>query len=647
MSFMEETTMKEEKSFETESRQILDLMINSIYSEKEIFLRELLSNASDAIDKYRYCSLTKPETYPAKEHFIRIAADKKKRTITITDNGIGMSKEDIENNLGTIARSGSKEFLAQLEKAKKDQDYSIIGQFGVGFYSVFMVASKVEVITKPIDGPAHLFSSNGEATYTIEDCDYDADNGTQITIYLKKDEGDLHFSDYLETYKIENLVKKYSDYIRYPIKMEVSVSKPDLDKDGKPIEGKYHDEIEDKTLNSMVPLWKKAPKDVKEEELNEFYKSKFGDFENPLLSINVHTEGIYSYQALLFIPGHVPYNLYSENYEQGLSVYSRGVFIQDYYKDLIPNYLRFVKGLVDSDDFPLNVSREMLQKTPEMAKIAKNIETKIISELKKTKNNDEEKYNKFFEMFGEFIKYGIYSTYGMKKDDLQDLLLFHHLNGDKPISLEDYVKNMAKGQKEIYFASGKNLDEIKALPQLEAKKKDGVDVLLLDKNIDEFCVMAMHDYDKKEFKDVSSESSGELSKEDKERLDKLEADNRRTLDNLIEGLKGKVDNVIFSAKLVDSPVCLSTKEGISMNAERIINEEPGEKNEEMKSSKVLEINPDHDLWKAVAGLGDDEQIKDYASILYDEAMLLQGYDIEDKATFVRKLNALFVKAASK
>ncbi|MBR1846554.1 MAG: molecular chaperone HtpG [Bacilli bacterium] len=635
--------MKTEKKFETESQQLLDLMINSIYSEKEIFLRELLSNASDAIDKYRYLSLTESEKYPAKTHSIRIDVDKKARTIAITDNGIGMSLEDMEKNLGTIARSGSKEFMSKLEDAKEDM--SIIGQFGVGFYSAFMVGDSVEVLSKPLGGEAHRFYSEGKSTYTVEDADFDGDSGTKVIVHLKPDTDDIKYSDYLETYRIEGLVKKYSDYIRYPIKMLVSVSKQDLDDEDKPIDGKYHDEIEDKTLNSMVPLWKKSVNDVKPEDLNEFYKSKFSDYEDPLFALNVHAEGLYTYESLLFIPSHVPYNFYSETYESGLSLYSRGIFIQDNYKDLIPNYLRFVKGLVDSDDFPLNVSREMLQKTPEMAKISKNIENKILAELKKTKKNDEEKYLKFFDMFGEHLKYGIYSSYGMKKDDLQDLLLFHHLNDDKLISLEDYVNGMDKKQKDIYFASGKTLAEIRALPQLEQKKKDGIDVLLLDKNIDEFCIMAMVNYKEKTFKDVSSEKE-ELSKEKKKELDQLTTDNKRILDNLKEGLNQKVDDVVFSAKLVDSPVCITTKDGLSMNAERVLNEEPGQHDDSIKSSKVLEINPEHALFKALQNVSSDEELRGYGSLLYDEAMLLQGYDIEDKAGFVSKLNELLIKAVN-
>ena len=639
--------MKEERTFQTESQQLLDLMINSIYSEKEIFLRELLSNASDAIDKYRYLSLTDSEHYPTCEHFIRIESDEKKGTITIRDNGIGMSLEDLENNLGTIAKSGSKEFLEKYEEAKEKNDLSIIGQFGVGFYSLFMVGKEVEVISKTEGGEAHRFYSEGKATYTVEDAEFDEPHGTKIVVTLKKDDDDNKFSDYAKPWKIESLVKKYSDYIRYPIKMEMKVSKPDLDKEGKEIQGKYHDEIEDKTLNSMVPLWKKSVNDVKPEDLNAFYKSQFGDYEDPLFALNVHVDGLYCYEALLFIPAHAPYNFYSESYEQGLSLYSHGIFIQEHYKDLVPNYLRFLRGLVDSDDFPLNVSREMLQKTPEMAKIAKNIESKVLAELKKAKKNDVEKYEKFYTTFGEFLKYDIYTSYGMKKDELQDLLLFHHLKDDKLISLRDYVDQMQKKQENIYFASGKNLEEIRHLPQLEAKKKADIDVLLLDQNIDEFCLMAMNDYDKKPFKDVSSETV-EANKEEKKKLEQLSTDHRRVLDDLKEGLSGKVDDVVFSSKLVDSPVCLSTKEGgPSMNAERVINEEPGEHTDEIKASKILELNPDHDLIKAIIELEGDDAVKDYASLLYDEAMLMQGYAIEDKADFVAKLNSILIKSAKK
>ena len=635
--------MKQEKHFETESQQLLDLMINSIYSDKDIFLRELISNASDAIDKYRYLSLTESEKYPSKTHQIRIETNKDERTITIIDDGIGMSDKDMIKNLGTIAKSGSKEFMKKLKNVENKDELSIIGQFGVGFYSAFMVAKAVEVISKPVDGEAHRFYSEGKSTYTIEESTFEGTSGTKVVVYLKKDKDDLRYSDYLEQYRIESLVKKYSDYIRYPIKMLVKKTKP-VDED-KPTDEKEKEEFEDKTLNSMIPLWKKSVNDVKEEDLEEFYKNKFDDYEKPLLSLNVHAEGLYTYESLLFIPSHVPYNFYSETYEQGLSLYSHGIFIQDHYKDLVPNYLRFVKGLVDSDDFPLNVSREMLQKTPEMAKIAKNIESKVVSELKKTKKNDLEKYTKFFDMFGEYIKYGIYSTYGMKKDELQDLLLFHHLKDDKYISLEEYTKGMKEGQKDIYFASGKNLSEIKMLPQLEKMKKDDIDVLLLDKNIDEFCIMAMNEYDKKPFKDVSTETN-EISEERKEELSSLSATHRRFLDEIKEGLKDKVDDVIFSSKLVDSPVCLSTKEGLSMNAERVLNEDPGEHGD-IKSKKVLEINPDHELFNALKDLSNDDEIKEYGSILYDEAMLLQGYEIEDKAGFVSKLNKLLIKTSKK
>ena len=428
--------MKETKEFQAESKELLSLMINSIYSNNEIFLRELVSNASDAIDKYRFVALTSGGKYPIKDYEIRLIPNKKARTITIEDNGIGMSKEDLINNLGTIAKSGSKDFVSKLKEAKEKQDLNIIGQFGVGFYSAFMVAEKIEVLTKTVDNEAYLFTSNGEESYTIEDSKKE-ETGTSITLYLKKNTAEVHYDDYLEDYKIKELIKKYSDYIRYPIKMNVSKEKE--------IDGKKQTVIEDETLNSMIPLWKKNKSDVKDEELNSFYKSKFQDYEDPLLSLFVKVDGNVTYDSLLYIPSHVPYNLYSDNYEKGLMLYSKGVFIKDKCPELIPDYLKFVKGLVDSPDFNLNISREILQQSPMMKKIAENIEKKIIGELNKTRKNDFEKYKKFWEAFGENIKYGIYSTFGMKKDELQDLLIFHSLkHNDEYITLEQYKSEMDK-----------------------------------------------------------------------------------------------------------------------------------------------------------------------------------------------------------
>ena len=636
--------MKETKEFQTESKELLNLMINSIYSNNEIFLRELISNASDAIDKYRYQALNSKGEMPLNDFEINLSVDKKKRTITIKDNGIGMSKEDLINNLGTIAKSGSKDFASKLKEAKEKQDLNIIGQFGVGFYSAFMVASKIEVLTKTYNGQGYLFTSDGQESYTIEEKEKEG-NGTEITIYLKKPSKEVDYDSYLEQYKIKNLVKKYSDYIRYPIKMMVTKSEQVLDKDGKPVEGKYEDKEVVETLNSMIPLWKKNKSEVTDEDLNEFYKNKFSDYENPLASLFVRVDGKITYDALLFIPSHIPYNLYSDSYERGLQLYSKGIFIKDKCQELIPDYLKFVKGLVDSGDFSLNISREMLQQSPIMQKISENVEKKIIDKLKDIKKTDFDKYVTFWKSFGELVKYGVYSTYGAKKELLQDTLIFHSLNNDdKYISLADYKEKMAKDQKYIYFVSGENLDAIKLLPQLEKYRKNNVDVLLLDQKIDEFCIMMLHEYDKTEFKSISDESASELSKEEQEKVDSLTADNKRLLDTLKEALKDQVNDVVISSKLVDAPVCVSTKDGLSLEMEKTLNEQPGME-ENVKAQKILELNPNHPLFEAFTKIQqDDELVKNYASVLYEEAMLLEGREIVDKKAFVDKINELFIKA---
>ena len=638
--------MKETKKFETESKQLLSLMINSIYSNNEIFLRELISNASDAIDKYRYLSLTDSEHHPLRNHEIYIELNKKNKTITISDNGIGMSKEDLISNLGTIAKSGSKEFLTKLKEAK--DDINIIGQFGVGFYSAFMVASKIEVLTKKEGEPAYLFTSNGEDSYDIEDAEK-AEGGTSITIYLKKDKDEVNYSKYLEEYEIKSLIKKYSDYIRYPITMEVTKSKPKLDKDGKEIEGKSEEYTEKETLNSMIPLWKKNKNDVKDEDLNAFYKEKFNDYEDPLMSLFVKVDGTITYDSLLFIPSHPPYNLYSDSYEKGLQLYSKGIFIKDKAAELIPDYLKFVKGLVDSPDFNLNISREILQVTPMMKKVSENIEKKICAKLKEVKDNEFDKYLKFWEAFGEHIKYGIYSTYGFKKDLLENLLIFKSLKDEnnKYISLQEYVDAKDKDQKYIYYASGENVESIKNLPQIEKYKSKGIDVLLLDQKIDEFAIQMLREYNKVEFKSISDDSIDDASKEEKEKVEEITATNKRLLDNLKESLKGSVEDVVISTKLVDSPVCLSTKEGLSLEMEKTLNEQPG-MSEDVKAQKVLELNPNHPIFEALTSIQDkDDEVKEYASILYDEALILEGREISDRSEFVKKLNKLFSKAINK
>ena len=638
--------MIETKEFQTESKQLLNLMINSIYTNKEIFLRELISNASDAIDKYKYLQLTSEGKLNVKDYQIYLVVDKQNRTLTIKDNGIGMSHDDLVNSLGTIASSGSKEFLKKYKEAKDSEDLNIIGQFGVGFYSAFMVASKIEVLTKTVDDKAYKFSSDGVKEYTIEEATKE-DTGTEITLYLKEDKDDENYSTFLEYYTLEDLVKKYSDYIRYPIKLDEVIRTPKKDEKGEEIKDEYDEKVETKILNSMVPLWKKNKKDVTDEELEKFYKDKFSDYEKPFTSLFLNVDGIVKYNALIFIPSHAPYNLYSENYEKGLDLYSKGIFVKEKCKELVPDYLKFIKGLVDSDDFDLNISREMLQSSPLLRRIEDNIEKKILEKLKEIKNNDYNKYLEFFKTFGDHFKYAIYQSYGAKKEQLQDLLVFNSLLSETPISLKDYVSKMKEDQKYIYYASGKSLDYIKMLPQIEKFKKDGIEVLLLDKKIDEFAIMMMRDYDKKEFKNVADEASNELSKEEKDNLDTLIAENKRILDDIKEGLNGKVDEVTFSTKLVDSPVCITTKNGLSLNMENTLNEEARENNftDDVKATKVLEINPHHELFKAIDAIKDnDDEVKLYGSILYDEALMLEGYEVENKKEFIEKLNKLMIKS---
>ena len=638
------------KEFETESKELLNLMINSIYSNKEIFLRELISNASDALDKYKYLALTSNDKIPSKdEYFIKIDLDKENKCISISDNGVGMTHDELIKNLGTIAKSGSKEFINKLKENKDQNNFDIIGQFGVGFYSAFMVAKKVEVLTKSInDESGYIFSSEGSSTYSIDKCDL-KDSGTTVKVYLKDDTKDTKFSEYLDEYEIKSLVKKYSDYVRYPIKLDEIIKKPKLDENNKEIENEFVEEKTTTILNSMIPLWKKNKKDVTTEELNEFYKTKFYDYTDPIASLYLTVEGMISYNALIFIPSHAPYDLYSDNYEKGLTLYSKGVFIKDKCKELVPDYLKFVKGLVDSDDFNLNISREMLQHSPIMRKIADNIEKKIIDKLKETKTNDFETYKKFYELYGEHIKFGIYSSYGAKKDLLEDLLIFKTLNhNEEYISLKQYKEEMKDGQKFIYYASGETIEQILMLPQIEKYKNEKIDVLLLDKRVDEFAIMMLHDFDKTEFKSISSDESEELSKEEKDKLDALTAENKRLLDNLTNGLKGIVDEVNLSSKLINSPVCISTKQGLSLGMEKTLNEQPGlDEDHQIKSSKILELNPNHPLFEAFKKLNDDSEQEKYASLLYDEALLLEGFDIKDKKSFVSKLNELFLKAFNK
>ena len=637
--------MAETREFQAESKELLQLMINSIYSNKEIFLRELISNASDAIDKYKYLELTSEGKVPGKNYEIWVEPNKKDRTLTITDNGIGMSKEELIQNLGTIAHSGSKEFLNKIKEAKEKNDLDIIGQFGVGFYSAFMVADNIEVHTKSVnENSGYVFTSNGESTYSIDEEDI-KDSGTRIVLHLRKNEEDENYDKYLENYEIESLVKRYSDFVRYPIKMKVVEKVSKENKDDKDFtDGEEQTVI--KTLNSMIPLWKKNKSEVTEEDLNSFYKANFNDFDDPLLSINLNVEGMVSFNSLIFVPSHIPYDLYSQNYEKGLKLYIKGIFIKEKAKELVPDYLKFIKGLVDTNDLTLNISREMLQDDPRLKKISETIENKVISNLKDLKNSDYDKYLKFYKLYGDHLMYGIYSSYGFKKNLLADLLVFKSLNNEKEIDLKSYKENMKEGQKYIYFASGKSIESIQLLPEIEKFKKDGIDVLFLTKDIDEFAFTMMNEYEKVEFRNISAHDKESLSDDEKSKLEVLEAENKELLDNIKESLGAKVDKVSLSTKLVDSPVCISTQNGLSLSMEQTINQVPGD--EKAKASKVLEVNPNHELFKAISEFkGDKELIKKYSDVLYDEAMLLEGFEIEDKATFIKNLNELMLKSLKK
>lgn len=636
-------TMSEVKEFKTESKRLLDLMINSIYTNKEIFLRELISNASDAIDKYHYYALSEKK-FPVREDYqILIELNAKKRTISITDNGIGMTYDEVVNNLGTIAKSGSLEFLNNL-KDDKAKELEIIGQFGVGFYSAFMVANKVVVETRSLNSEkGYRFTSEGTETYEIEEINKQ-ENGTKIIVFLRKNEKDgENYDQFYDTYEIKHLVKKYSDYVRYPIRMEVEKEVPELDQDGKEIEGKYQKISELETLNSMVPVWKKKKSEVTESELNEFYKSKFNDYNDPLLTVFVNAEGMLTYNSLLFIPKKPPYDLYAETYERGLQLYTKGVFIMDKCKELIPDYFRFVKGLVDSSDLSLNISREILQQNSQLTKIANNIEKKLLAELNKLKENDYDKYLEFFDAYGLNIKYGVYDMYGMNKDKLQDLLVYKTWNEEKKITLKKYVENMKENQEFIYFVSAKTKEAVASMPQMDLIKKQGYDVLILDENVDEFVINVLNEYDKKKFKSINQGDLDLLSKEEKEDIQKVEDMKKPLLEKLKEILKDDVSDVIISKRLTDSPVCLVSSDGVSFEMEKVLANIPN--SQKAKATKILEINPNHDLFKAIESLyvSGSADLTDYAELLYSQALLMEGFPLKDPVKFSNTMCKLMIE----
>ena len=637
--------MSEIKEFKTESKRLLDLMINSIYTNKEIFLRELISNASDAIDKYHYMSLTNDKYEKRNDYKIKIAVDKENRMISIEDNGIGMTYDDLVQHLGTIANSGSLEFMKKLEESEnKKEDIDIIGQFGVGFYSAFMVGKKVVVESRSPDASTgYRFTSTGEDTYEIEECERDK-VGTIIKVYLREDSEEASYSSFLEEWTIKSLVKKYSDYVRYPITMEVTKSKPKLDAEGKEIEGEREEYQEEETLNSMIPLWKKNKKDVTKEQLNEFYKNKFYDMQDPIVSTLVNVDGNISYQALLYIPHDAPYGLYTDKYEKGLQLYSKGVFIQDKCKELLPDYLKFVKGLVDSADLSLNISREILQQNKQLELIAKNVEKKILSELSSLMKDDFSKYVEFFNTYGTHLKYGVYADYGMKKDMIKDLLIYKTLNSDKEITLKQYKEEMKEGQKVIYYASGKTKEAVLAMPQMDIMKEKGYNVLVLTDDIDEFALMMMKDYDGVEFKSIASSDIDILSEEDKKKISDLKESKKSLFDKMKEILKDDVSEVRLSERLVSSPVCLVSGEGLTLEMERVLQENP--ENKDVKASRILEINPHHELFKAIEKVyeEDEESLSKYAHLLYNQALLIEGMPIKDPVAFSKDMCDLMIKA---
>ncbi|MGN1181592.1 MAG: molecular chaperone HtpG [Faecalibacillus sp.] len=627
--------MAEKKEFKAESKRLLDLMINSIYTHKEIFLRELISNASDATDKLYYKALTENISGINRSDLsIDLTIDKDNRILTIQDHGIGMTKEELEENLGTIANSGSFKFKNENEE---QDDIDIIGQFGVGFYSAFMVSKKVEVMSKAYGSDqGHTWVSEASDGYEIFETDGLA-SGTTIKLYLKDNTEEENYDEYVDQYEIERLVKKYSDYIHYPIKMDVTVSKKKEDSD------EYEDVVENKTLNSMVPLWKRKKSEITDEEYNEFYKDKFNDFSDPLKVIHTSVEGNVSYDALLFIPSQAPMNYYSNDYEKGLQLYSRGVFIMDKASELIPEHFRFVKGLVDSQDLSLNISREMLQHDRQLKVIADRIEKKIQSELSNMLKKDRETYEKFFSTFGLQLKFGIYQSYGMLKDKLQDLLLFYSGNQEKMVTLKEYIENMKEGQTEIYFASGATKEKISALPQVEAVRDRGFDVLYMMDDVDEFMIQMMRDYDSKAFKNVAQGDLNLDSEEEKKELEKVNEENKTLLEALKEALKDQVVDVKISNRLKTHPVCLVSDQGVSFEMEKVLNAMPDGQN--VKAGRILEINPNHDIFKAMQNVQAQhpEKIDDYASILYDQALLIEGFTIDNPVEFSNKICRLMIE----
>ena len=624
------------KQFKTESQKLLDMMINSIYTHKEIFLRELISNASDAIDKLYFRSLTDTSVSLGRDDYaIWIAKDKDARTITISDNGCGMDAEELEKNLGTIAKSGSYDF-----KRENDQgdNVDIIGQFGVGFYSAFMIADKITVRSKKYgSGEAFVWESEGACGYTIEECDKES-FGTEIILHVKEDGEDERYSEFLEEYKLRELIKKYSDYIRYPIKMEVTRREK---KEG--TENEYEDVTKTETLNSMVPIWKRSQSEVSDEEYKSFYADKFYDFEAPARVITQKSEGTATYTALMFIPSHAPFNYYSKDYEKGLELYSSGVMIMERCADLLPDYFSFVKGLVDSSDLSLNISREMLQHDRQLKVMAKAIEKKIKSELEKMQSADRAKYEKFFDAFGVQLKFGLYTDFGMHKDILQDLVMFKSSKEKKYVTLKEYTSSMSEDQKYIYYAAGESVERIEMLPQVDAVKEKGYEVLYLTDEVDEFALKVLAKYDDKEFKSVTAEALDISTDEEKEEIKKTNESAEEMLAFMRESV-GKVSLVRFTNTLKKHPVCLSSEGELSVEMEKVLKRMPGAEEGAPSANVVLEINAQHPVAEKLKALyeSDKDKLAKYAKILYSEACLIGGVAIENPVELTELISELMV-----
>lgn len=625
----------EKKQFQAESKRLLDLMINSIYSQKEVFLRELISNASDAIDKIYYKTLTDDSlTFNREDYYIRVVPNKENNTLTIFDTGIGMTKEELEENLGTIAKSGSLAFKSENEM---EEDFDIIGQFGVGFYAAFMVADKVTVVSKAFGSDqAYKWESEGADGYTIQPAEK-AEVGTEITLTLKEDTEEEKYSEFLEEFRLKEIIKKYSDFIRYPIKMDVTKSKPKEDD-----EEEYVDYVEEETINSMVPIWRKNKSELTDEDYENFYQEKHYGFDKPLKHIHTSVDGTIRYHAILYIPATMPFDYYSKEYEKGLELYSNGVLIMNKCADLLPDYFSFVKGMVDSEDLSLNISREMLQHDRQLKMIEKNITRKIKTELQNMLKNDREKYVEFYNVFGRQLKYGVYSDFGQHKDVLQDLLMFYSSTEEKLVSLAEYVERMPEDQKYIYYATGESNERIAKLPQTEMVADKGYEILYFTEDVDEFAIRMLMNYKEKEFKNVSSGDLGLESEEEKKEAEKEASDHKDLFEKMTEILSGKVKEVKASKRLRSHPVCFSTEGEVSIEMEKVMQQMPD--GQGIKADKVLEINTNHDVFNSLKNAyeNDQEKLELYTNLLYNQAMLIEGLPIGDPVEFTNDICKVMV-----